>query len=47
LICPGCAARYDPRRHGAGVSDAALSLEPVPLLVGRDGSVKVALSAAV
>jgi Fe-S cluster biogenesis protein NfuA/nitrite reductase/ring-hydroxylating ferredoxin subunit len=46
LECPGCARRYDARRAGRCVSDPALHLEPVPLLVDGAGAVKVALGAA-
>jgi Fe-S cluster biogenesis protein NfuA/nitrite reductase/ring-hydroxylating ferredoxin subunit len=45
LECPGCARRYDVRHAGRCPSDAALHLEPVPLLVDGDGLVKVALGA--
>jgi Fe-S cluster biogenesis protein NfuA/nitrite reductase/ring-hydroxylating ferredoxin subunit len=42
LTCPGCHARYDVRRAGACLDDAALHLDPLPLLA--DGvSVSVAV----
>jgi Fe-S cluster biogenesis protein NfuA/nitrite reductase/ring-hydroxylating ferredoxin subunit len=47
LECPGCGRRYDVRRAGRCVSDPALHLEPVPLLVDAAGTVKVALGAPV
>jgi nitrite reductase/ring-hydroxylating ferredoxin subunit len=45
LACPVCGRRYDVRRAGRCVSDAALHLDPVPLLVDAAGTVKVALGA--
>jgi Fe-S cluster biogenesis protein NfuA/nitrite reductase/ring-hydroxylating ferredoxin subunit len=45
LECPGCGRRYDVRRAGRCAADAAVHLEPVPLLVDGDGAVKVALGA--
>lgn len=32
LVCPGCQAHYDVRRAGACLDDAALHLDPLPLL---------------
>jgi nitrite reductase/ring-hydroxylating ferredoxin subunit len=32
LACPGCQRRFDVRRAGRGLGDAALHLQPVPLL---------------
>jgi Fe-S cluster biogenesis protein NfuA/nitrite reductase/ring-hydroxylating ferredoxin subunit len=43
LACPGCGNRYDARRAGRSLDAASpLHLEPVPLLAGDDGTVKVA-----
>ncbi|MDQ1643480.1 MAG: hypothetical protein QOJ90_2831 [Actinomycetota bacterium] len=42
LTCRGCGARYDVRRAGADLQDAARHLEPIPLLE-RDGVVEVAM----
>jgi Fe-S cluster biogenesis protein NfuA/nitrite reductase/ring-hydroxylating ferredoxin subunit len=43
LTCSGCGRRYDARRAGRSLDDASqLHLEPVPLLVDDDGTVKVA-----
>jgi Fe-S cluster biogenesis protein NfuA/nitrite reductase/ring-hydroxylating ferredoxin subunit len=42
LTCPGCAARYNVRLAGQGVDDAALHLDPLPLLADSQG-VRVAL----
>ena len=39
---PDCSRRYDARRAGRSLDDSLLHLEPVPLLVGEDGQVKVA-----
>jgi Fe-S cluster biogenesis protein NfuA/nitrite reductase/ring-hydroxylating ferredoxin subunit len=48
LTCSGCGRRYDARRAGRSLDDASRShLEPVPLLVGEDGTVKVAPPSAV
>ena len=47
LGCPGCANRYDVRRAGRGLNTPELHLEPVPLLVGEEGTVKVARPSAV
>ena len=44
LVCPGCGSRYDPLRGGRGLDSPQLGLEPVPLLRGEDGLVKVALA---
>jgi Fe-S cluster biogenesis protein NfuA/nitrite reductase/ring-hydroxylating ferredoxin subunit len=46
LACPGCGSRYDVLRAGRCLDTPRLHLEPVPLLVGEDGLVKVALPAA-
>lgn len=43
LACPGCANRYDPLRGGRCLDSPELALEPVPLLKGEDGLVRVAL----
>jgi Fe-S cluster biogenesis protein NfuA/nitrite reductase/ring-hydroxylating ferredoxin subunit len=45
LRCSGCGHRFDVRRAGRCIDDDRLHLEPVPLLVGADGSVKVAVPA--
>ena len=43
LTCSGCGRNYDARRAGRSLDDASpVHLEPVPLLVGEDGTVKVA-----
>lgn len=46
LVCPGCGNRYDPLRAGRCLDAPHLHLEPVPLLMGEDGLVKVALLVA-
>jgi Fe-S cluster biogenesis protein NfuA/nitrite reductase/ring-hydroxylating ferredoxin subunit len=46
LACGGCGARYDVRRAGRGLDAPECHLEPVPLLVGADGDVRVAVGAA-
>ncbi|MBV9816956.1 MAG: NifU family protein [Solirubrobacterales bacterium] len=43
LTCPACGERFDVLRAGRGLDSPALHLQPVPLLVGDDGLVKVAL----
>jgi Fe-S cluster biogenesis protein NfuA/nitrite reductase/ring-hydroxylating ferredoxin subunit len=48
LTCSACGRRYDARRAGRSLDGASqLHLEPVPLLVGEDGTVKVAAPSAV
>ena len=48
LTCSGCGHGYDARRAGRSLDDASqLHLEPIPLLVGKDGTVKVASPSAV
>jgi Fe-S cluster biogenesis protein NfuA/nitrite reductase/ring-hydroxylating ferredoxin subunit len=47
LDCPGCGRRYDVRRAGRGLDDTGAHLTPVPLLVGEEGTVKIALPSAV
>jgi Fe-S cluster biogenesis protein NfuA/nitrite reductase/ring-hydroxylating ferredoxin subunit len=43
LTCSGCGQSYDARRAGRSLDHASrLHLEPVPLLAGEDGTVKVA-----
>lgn len=42
LTCPGCGRRYDIRAAGRGLDDAALRLQPIPLLAEGE-RVKVAL----
>jgi Fe-S cluster biogenesis protein NfuA/nitrite reductase/ring-hydroxylating ferredoxin subunit len=46
LGCSRCGSRYDALRAGRCLDAPDLHLEPVPLLVGEDGLVKVALAAA-
>lgn len=46
LTCRACGNRYDALRAGRCLDAPQLHLEPVPLLVGEDGLVKVALAAA-
>jgi Fe-S cluster biogenesis protein NfuA len=46
LTCPGCGTRYDVRLAGRGLDDAALHLEPLPLLSDSAG-VRVAVPEAV
>jgi Fe-S cluster biogenesis protein NfuA/nitrite reductase/ring-hydroxylating ferredoxin subunit len=45
LTCAGCGNRYDALRAGRGLDLPELHLEPVPLLEGEDGLVRVALPA--
>jgi Fe-S cluster biogenesis protein NfuA/nitrite reductase/ring-hydroxylating ferredoxin subunit len=48
LTCSGCGRRYDARRAGRSLDDPSqVHLEPVPLLEGEDGTVKVVLPSAV
>lgn len=47
LTCGGCSRRYDVRRAGRCLDEPRLFLEPVPLLLGDTGLVKVALATAV
>jgi Fe-S cluster biogenesis protein NfuA/nitrite reductase/ring-hydroxylating ferredoxin subunit len=42
LTCPACAARYNVRLAGKGVTDATLHLDPLPLLADSQG-VRVAV----
>lgn len=46
LACSGCGERFDVLRAGRGLDSPQLHLEPVPLLVGEDGLVRVALAVA-
>jgi Fe-S cluster biogenesis protein NfuA/nitrite reductase/ring-hydroxylating ferredoxin subunit len=46
LTCPGCGHRYDALRAGRCLDSPLLHLEPVPLLAGDDGLVRVALAVA-
>jgi Fe-S cluster biogenesis protein NfuA/nitrite reductase/ring-hydroxylating ferredoxin subunit len=46
MICSGCGSRYDVLRAGRCLDSPQLHLDPVPLLVGDDGLVKVALPVA-
>jgi Fe-S cluster biogenesis protein NfuA/nitrite reductase/ring-hydroxylating ferredoxin subunit len=45
LACRACGGRFDVRHAGRGLDDADERLEPIPLLVDDDGSVRVALGA--
>lgn len=45
LRCAGCGNRYDALRAGRGLDLPELHLEPLPLLEGQDGLVRVALPA--
>jgi Fe-S cluster biogenesis protein NfuA/nitrite reductase/ring-hydroxylating ferredoxin subunit len=47
LGCPRCGRRYDVRRAGRCLDEEGLHLEPMPLLVGEEGKVKIALPSAV
>lgn len=47
LGCPGCGRRYDVRRAGRCLDEGDMHIEPIPLLVGEDGTVKIALPSAV
>lgn len=46
LVCPSCGERYDALRAGRGIDHPQLHLEPVPLLEGQDGLVRVAVPIA-
>ena len=47
LGCPGCGVQYDVRRAGKSLDDSRLQAEPIPLLVGEEGLVKIAHPGAV
>lgn len=47
LACPGCRNRYDVRHAGRSLDASGPYLEPVPLLVDEEGTVKVARPSAV
>lgn len=47
LACPNCEKRFDVRRAGRCLDAPQLHLEPIPLLAGDDGGVKLALGAGV
>jgi len=47
LSCPGCERSYDVRRAGRCLDAPQLHLEPIPLLVGEEGLVKIAQPSAV
>ena len=47
LTCPGCRRSYDVRRAGKSLDEPQLQVEPVPLLVGEEGLVKIAHPGAV
>ena len=44
LRCPRCHAHFDAVHAGAGLDDAAVHLDPIPLLL-RDGVLSVAVLA--
>jgi len=44
LTCPGCGHRYDVRRAGRCLDAPQLHLDPLPLLVGDAGIVRVAVA---
>jgi Fe-S cluster biogenesis protein NfuA/nitrite reductase/ring-hydroxylating ferredoxin subunit len=46
IRCSSCGNRYDAARAGRCLDSPQLHLEPVPLLVGEDGLVRVALPVA-
>jgi nitrite reductase/ring-hydroxylating ferredoxin subunit len=46
LACGGCGERYDVRHAGRSRDTPDRHLEPVPLLVGADGAVRVAVGAS-
>lgn len=46
LRCGGCGRAFDVRRAGQAVGGGLLQLDPVPLLVGEGGEVRVALEGA-
>jgi nitrite reductase/ring-hydroxylating ferredoxin subunit len=46
LTCAGCGHRYDVRHAGRCLDAEDVHLEPVPLLAGADGAIRVALGAA-
>jgi len=46
LTCANCGHRYDVRRAGRCLDEPQLFLEPIPLLVGDAGLVKVAIGSA-
>jgi Fe-S cluster biogenesis protein NfuA/nitrite reductase/ring-hydroxylating ferredoxin subunit len=45
LACGACGSAFDVRRAGRALDGSPAHLEPVPLLVGADGTVRVALGA--
>jgi Fe-S cluster biogenesis protein NfuA/nitrite reductase/ring-hydroxylating ferredoxin subunit len=47
LACSGCGHRYDVRRAGRCLDASQVHLEPIPLLVGEEGVVKIAPPSAV
>ena len=47
LGCPGCERSYDVRRAGRCLDAPQLHLEPIPLLMGEEGLVKIAQTSAV
>jgi Fe-S cluster biogenesis protein NfuA/nitrite reductase/ring-hydroxylating ferredoxin subunit len=47
LACAGCGRRYDLLRAGRCLESPSVHLDPVPLLVGDDGLVKVAVAVTV
>jgi Fe-S cluster biogenesis protein NfuA/nitrite reductase/ring-hydroxylating ferredoxin subunit len=47
LVCGGCGNRFDALRAGRGLDLPELHLEPVPLLEGDDGLVRIVVPVAV
>lgn len=45
LTCPSCGKRFDVRRAGRCLDAPQLHLEPIPLLAGDDGEIRLALGA--
>lgn len=46
LTCPGCGRRYDVRAAGRSLEAPECHLEPVPLLAGEDGRLRLQLPAS-
>jgi nitrite reductase/ring-hydroxylating ferredoxin subunit len=46
LVCGGCGNRFDVLRAGRCLDQPQLHLEPVPLLEGEDGLVRIAVPIA-
>jgi nitrite reductase/ring-hydroxylating ferredoxin subunit len=45
LRCAGCGLGFDVRHAGRCLDDGAVHLEPLPLLVGEEGVVRLAVGA--